>query len=152
MSFELTSTAFKQGQPIPTAYTCRGRDISPPLTWGDPPPGTQGFALIMDDPDAPAGIWVHWVIYNIPAAARGLTEALAADAYLPDGSLQGENSWGKLGYGGPCPPSGTHRYFFKLFALDTILSLPSGTSKAKLLQSMEGHVLSQIVLMGTYSK
>ena len=152
MSFELTSTAFKQGQPIPTAYTCRGRDISPPLTWGNPPAGTQGFALIMDDPDAPAGIWVHWVIYNIPAAARGLTEALAADACLPDGSLQGENSWGKLGYGGPCPPSGTHRYFFKLFALDTILSLPSGASKAKLLQSMEGHVLGQIVLMGTYCK
>ena len=152
MSFELTSTAFKQSQSIPTVYTCRGRDISPPLTWGNPPAGTQGFALIMDDPDAPAGIWVHWVIYNIPAAARGLTEALAADARLPDGSLQGENSWGKLGYGGPCPPSGTHRYYFKLYTLDTTLSLPSGASKAKLLQSMEGHVLGQIVLMGTYSK
>jgi hypothetical protein len=95
---------------------------------------------------------VHWVIYNIPAAAHGLTEALAADARLPDGSLQGENSWGKLGYGGPCPPSGTHRYYFKLYTLDTTLNLPSGASKAKLLQSMEGHVLGQIVLMGTYSK
>jgi len=152
MPFVLTSTTFTQGKPIPAVYTCTSRDISPPLAWGDPPEGTQSLALIMDDPDAPAGTWMHWVIYNIPAAARGLPENIPPDATLGDGSLQGKNSWGRPGYGGPCPPSGTHRYFFKLYALDTMLNLPSGASKQQLLQAMESHILAQVELMGTYKK
>ena len=152
MPFVLTSTAFTQGKPIPAVYTCTSRDISLTLAWGDPPEGTQSLALIMDDPDAPVGTWVHWVIYNIPAAARRLPENIPPDATLADGSLQGKNSWGRPGYGGPCPPSGTHRYFFKLYALDTMLNLPSGASKQQLLQAMEGHILAQVELMGTYKK
>jgi len=152
MSMTLNSTAFTQGNSIPARYTCTSEDISPPLSWDAPPAGTQSLALIMDDPDAPAGTWVHWVIYNIPASARGLTENIRPDAQLTDGSLQGKNSWGKLGYGGPCPPSGTHRYFFKLYALDTVLELKSGASKSALLAAMEGHILSYAELMGTYHK
>lgn len=151
-TFQLTSTAFSQGTPIPALYTCQGRDISPPLAWGEPPASTRSFALIMDDPDAPVGIWVHWVIYNLPPEARSLPEALPTDGQLPDGSLQGKNSWNRLGYGGPCPPSGTHRYFFKLYALDTTLSLSTGASKGQLIQAMEGHILAQAELMGTYAK
>ena len=152
MSMTLNSTAFTQGNSIPARYTCTSEDISPPLSWDAPPAGTQSLALIMDDPDAPAGTWVHWVIYNIPASARGLTENIRPDAQLTDGSLQGKNSWGKLGYGGPCPPSGTHRYFFKLYALDTVLELKSGASKSALLAAMEGHILGYTELIGTYHK
>lgn len=152
MSMTLTSPAFKAGQAIPATYTCRGRDISPALQWSDPPAGTQSFALIMDDPDAPVGTWDHWVLYNIPASARGLAEAIPADAQLSDGSLHGKNSWGRLGYGGPCPPSGTHRYFFRLYALDTPLSLSSGATKKQVLDAMKGHILAQAELMGTFSK
>ena len=151
-TFQLTSTAFTRGKPIPAHYTCQGRDASPPLAWGHPPQGTKSLALIMDDPDAPVGIWVHWVIYNLPPEARSLPEALPTDGQLPDGSLQGKNSWNKLGYGGPCPPSGTHHYFFKLYALDTTLSLSTGASKGQLIQAMEGHILTQAELMGTYAK
>ncbi len=151
MSFGLTSPAFQPGSPVPVVYTCRGRDVSPALNWGEPPAGTQSFALIMDDPDAPMGTWVHWVIYNLPASARGLPEAVPAGAQLKDGSLQGRNSGGENGYNGPCPPSGTHRYFFKLYALDGALSLPSGASKDQLLKAMQGHVLAQGELMGTFS-
>ena len=152
MAFELTSTAFGQGEPIPRRYTCDGEDISPPLQWSDPPQGTQSFALIADDPDAPMGTWVHWVLYNIPAQARGLPEAVSSDAELPDGSRHGQNSWRRLGYGGPCPPSGTHRYFFKLYALDAQLDLAAGANKKQLLRAMEGHVLAQAELMGTYTR
>jgi Raf kinase inhibitor-like YbhB/YbcL family protein len=152
MTFELTSTAFAPGQPIPSKYTCNGENVSPPLRWSDPPPGTQSLALICDDPDAPAGTWVHWVLYNLPSKARALAEAVPANADLPDGSRQGKNSGGRLGYSGPCPPSGTHRYFFKLYALDTVLGLASGADKSQLLPAMQGHILAQTELMGTYKK
>lgn len=149
MPFELTSTAFTHGEGIPPVYSCRGQDISPPLAWGGPPEGTRSFALIMDDPDG--GNWIHWLIYNFPAEARSLQENIPPEAELPDGSLQGINSWGRLGYGGPCPPSGTHRYFFKLYALDTMLDLPHGTKAPALVQTMEGHILAQVELMGLFS-
>jgi len=152
MAFELTSAAFKQGEAIPRQYSCDGQDISPPLAWGDPPQGTQSFALIMDDPDAPAGVWVHWVLYNLPAGSRGLPEALPTDAQLADGSRQGKNSGGRLGYGGPCPPRGTHRYFFKLYALDKVLDLAPGATKEQLLKAIEGHILAQTELMGKYTR
>jgi Raf kinase inhibitor-like YbhB/YbcL family protein len=152
MSLGLTSPAFQPGSPLPVAYSCRGRDVSPALNWGESPAGTKSLALIMDDPDAPMGTWVHWVIYNIPASARGLPEAVPAGPQLKDGSLQGKNSGGQNGYNGPCPPSGTHRYFFKLYALDTALTLSSGASKDQLLKAMQGHILAQAELMGTFSK
>ena len=151
-SFELTSAAFSPGEPIPEQYTCDGDDISPPLQWSEPPPGTQSCALIADDPDAPAGTWVHWVLYNLPGQARSLPQALSADPELSDGSRNGSNSWQRLGYGGPCPPSGTHRYFFKLYALDATLDLAAGETKESLLAAMEGHILAQTELMGTYTR
>jgi Raf kinase inhibitor-like YbhB/YbcL family protein len=152
MALSIASPAFKNGSPIPVLYSCKGRDISPALSWSDAPTGTKSLALIMDDPDAPGDTWVHWVIYNIPASAGGLQEAAPAQAQLADGSLNGTNSWGNLGYGGPCPPSGTHRYFFKLYALDTMFGLPSGANKQKLLSAMQNHILAQGELMGTFSK
>jgi Raf kinase inhibitor-like YbhB/YbcL family protein len=152
MAFKLTSTAFAHEEPIPQKYTCDGEDISPPLQWSDPPQGTQSLALICDDPDAPIGTWVHWVLYNLPAEARALPEGVPSDAELPDGSRHGENSWRRLDYGGPCPPSGTHRYFFRLYALDTVLDLESGEGKKQVLQAMEGHILAQAELMGVYSR
>jgi Raf kinase inhibitor-like YbhB/YbcL family protein len=152
MTFELTSTTFAPGEPIPRQYTCDGDDISPPLQWGDPHEGAQSFALICDDPDAPGGTWVHWVLYNLPAGTRGLPEAVLPDGDLPDGGRHGKNSWRRLGYGGPCPPSGTHRYYFKLYALDTVLDLDAGASKEQLLQAMEGHILAQAEVMGIYTR
>jgi hypothetical protein len=146
--FELTSPAFAHEEFIPSVHTCRGKNISPQLVWGDPPEGTQSFALIMDDPDG--GNWVHWVIYNIPSEARGLPEAVSRDAQLSDGSLQGRNTFQKQWYGGPCPPSGKHRYFFRLYALDTIPDLPAGANKPALEQAMEGHILAQVELMGFF--
>ena len=152
MPSELTSTAFAPGEPIPQKYTCDGEDISPPLQWSDPPQGTQSFALIADDPDAPVGTWVHWVLFNLPAQARSLPEAVPSDAELADGSRHGKNGWGRLDYGGPCPPRGTHRYVFKLYALDTTLDLKAGANKKQVLQAMEGHILTQAELMGVYSR
>lgn len=152
MPFALTSAAFGAGEPIPAKYTCDGADISPPLEWSDPPPGTQSFALICDDPDAPVGTWVHWVIFNLPATARGLPEAVPIGSELADGSRQGRNSWGRTSYGGPCPPGGTHRYFFKLYALDAQLPLSPGAGKDDLMRAMEGHILASTELMGTYSR
>lgn len=152
MAFELKSTAFAQGEAIPRLYTCDGQDISTPLAWSDPPPDTQSFAIICDDPDAPVGNWIHWVLYNLPGNTRSLAENIPPDAELPDGSRHGTNSWGRLGYGGPSPPGGTHRYFFKLFALDTVLELLSGAAKEQLLDAMEGHVLAEAELMGVYSR
>lgn len=152
MTLLLTSNAFEHGKTIPAKYSCRGEDVSPALAWGEPPAGTQSFALIMDDPDAPVGTWVHWVLFNIPASARGLPEAFPANAALPDGSLSGQNSWGNTGYGGPCPPSGTHRYFFKLYALDETLAIDAGANKGELEKAMVGHILAQGELMGTFSK
>jgi len=150
--FKLLSTAFAHEEAIPVQFTCDGANISPALQWGDPPEGTQSFALISDDPDAPGGTWVHWVLYDIPAESRELSEAIPADAELADGSRHGENSFGRLDYGGPCPPGGTHRYFFKLYALDIVLDLEPGVDKAGLLDAMEGHVLAEAELLGTYSR
>ena len=144
--FELTSTAFAQGEPIPVKYSCDGDDISPPLTWGNPPEGTQSLAIIMDDPDAPGGTWDHWVVFNLPADSRELPEAASVVATI------GKNSWGRSNYGGPCPPGGTHRYFFKLYALDTDLSLDENANKSQVLAAIEGHTLAKAELMGTYSR
>lgn len=150
---ELTSSAFAYGEAIPQRYGCEGEDISPPLQWSDPPPATESFALVSEDPDAPGGSWIHWVLYNLPPESRALPEAVPPDAELPGGSgQQGVNSWDTLGYGGPCPPSGTHRYFFRLYALDVALDLPPGATWENLQQAMEGHILEQSEWMGTYSR
>lgn len=151
MKFEFSSPAFGNGEPIPVQFSCRGSDLSPALQWTEPPAGTQSFALIMDDPDAPVGTWVHWVIFNIPASARGLPEGLATDPQLADGSLQGITNAGSNGYHGPCPPSGVHRYFFKLYALDAMIPLTASAKKANLLQAMEGHILANLEWMGTFA-
>jgi Raf kinase inhibitor-like YbhB/YbcL family protein len=148
MTFELASSAFANSEGIPAKYTCDGEDVSPPLQWNQPPEGVQSLALIMDDPDAPVGTWDHWLLFNIPADFRSLAE----QAGPPPGSVGGKNSWGRTGYGGPCPPRGTHRYFFRLYALDTSLDLPSGTDKAQLIEAMAGHILAQAELMGTYAR
>ena len=152
MDFELTSPAFRGNQPIPRRYTCDGEDASPPLEWTDPPAGARSFALIMDDPDAPAGIWVHWAIYNLPADARSTGEGIPPDPCLADGSRQGINSFHRYGYGGPCPPGGTHRYFFKLYALDRMLDLPDRSNKITLLDAMVGCMLGEAALVCTYRR
>ncbi|NOZ93447.1 MAG: YbhB/YbcL family Raf kinase inhibitor-like protein [Acidobacteria bacterium] len=146
-SFRISSPAFGEGQPIPADYTADGSDVNPPLEIRGVPAGARSLALIMDDPDAPRGTWVHWVVWNIPAD----TAMIPADS-VPVGAVQGRNSWGRTAYGGPAPPSGTHRYFFKLYALDTTLDLPPSTDKAGLLAAMKGHVLGEAQLMGTYSR
>ena len=150
----ITSDAFASGQSIPAKYSCVGRNVSPPLAWNEPPAGTQSFALIMDDPDAPVGTWVHWVLYNIPAAKRDLQEDLpiTGKSVDPDAIYVGKNSSGNIGYNGPCPPSGTHRYIFKLYALDTTISLLPGATKEQVLKEMDGHILAQGELVGTFSK
>ena len=151
MTLKISSPAFANGEAIPSDFSCDGKDISPAITWTEPPAGTKSFALIMDDPDAPIGTWVHWIIFNIPASTRDLKEATPTDPQLSDDSLQGKTSAGSNGYHGPCPPSGTHRYFFKLYALDTMLSLSSNADKKELLTAMEGHILADTELMGTFS-
>jgi len=152
MSFVLTSSAFQAGEGIPSQHTCDGRDLSVPLAWSVPPPGTKSLALINDDPDAPMGTWVHWVVYNMPPSARALQEAFPAALERPDGTRQGMTDFGRIGYGGPCPPSGTHRYVFKLYALDTVLPLKPGATKAALEEAMHGHILGQAQLVGTYRR
>jgi len=149
---ELTSTAFDKGEMIPEQYTCDGKDTSPPLGWSNAPEGTKSFALICDDPDAPVGTWVHWVLYNIPGDAQALSEGQPKSKVLPNGATQGKNGWGKFGYGGPCPPSGKHRYYFKLYALSKTLELDPGASKAQLLEAMDGHVLAEGQLKGKYKR
>ncbi|MGQ9458922.1 MAG: YbhB/YbcL family Raf kinase inhibitor-like protein [Anaerolineae bacterium] len=153
MALKVESPAFSPGGDIPRPYTCDGPDLSPPLRWSEPPAGTQSLALICDDPDAPAGTWVHWVLYRIPATVRELPEGVPKRDTLADGSRQGRNDFGKVGYGGPCPPRGPkHRYFFKVYALDVVIDLPPGATKAELLKAMEGHVLAQGELMGRYGR
>ena len=152
MAIELTSTAFTEGEMIPQRFTCDGEDVSPPLAWSGVPEQAQSLALICDDPDAPVGTWDHWVLFNIPADAAGFPEAVPADPTLEYGAVNGKNSWGRLGYGGPCPPGGTHRYFFYIYALDSRLSLESGATKEQLQQAMEGHILAQGQLMGRYKR
>jgi len=153
MAFQLSSTAFKQDGVIPKKHTGDGPDVSPPLKWANPPTGVKSFALICDDPDAPVGTWVHWVAYNLPESARELPEGVTAKSELPDGTLQGINDFKKIGYNGPAPPRGPeHRYFFKLYALDNMLTLPAGKRKADLLKAMEGHILGTAELMGKYKR
>jgi len=153
MEISLSSTAFKDGERIPAKYSCEGQDISPPLEWGEPPPGTRAFALIMDDLDAPMGVFTHWVIFNIAADSRKLVEAIPTQGQLPDGALQGKNDFGRTGYGGPCPPSGSpHRYQFTLYALNQTLDLKAGISKEQLLSAMQGHILAQGQLTGKYQR
>ncbi len=149
---KMTSSAFQEGGMIPSRYTCDGEDISPALAWTDPPDETQSLALICDDPDAPMGIWVHWVVYNIPRDARGLVESFSKDKTRPDGTMQGMTDFRRIGYGGPCPPGGTHRYFFKLYALNTGVKLKPGATKQELLKAVEGHMLAEAVLMGRYQR
>jgi Raf kinase inhibitor-like YbhB/YbcL family protein len=152
MAFTIASTAFKHEGMIPIQYTCDGADISPQLAWSNVPEGTKSFALICDDPDAPVGDWVHWVMFNIPSETRELKEEIANDAVLPNGARHGTNDFRKYGYGGPCPPGGTHRYFFKLYALDSMLTLTGKVTKKDLLEGMKGHILGQAELMGKYSR
>jgi Raf kinase inhibitor-like YbhB/YbcL family protein len=152
MGFKLTSAAFREGQPIPRQHTCDGVNVSPALEWSGAPQGTKTFAIICDDPDAPSGTWVHWVLYNLPGDRIGLVENVPATEKVPGDGLQGTNDSEKIGYDGPCPPSGTHHYFFKLYALDAELSLKAGATKAEVLKAMEGHIIGQTQLMGTYHR
>jgi hypothetical protein len=156
MAMMITSPAFEDGQTIPEVYTCEGEDISPELQWSGVPDGTKSLALIVDDPDAPDPnapkmVFVHWVLYNIPADATGLPKDVRAED-LPAGTLEGLNNWDRTGYGGPCPPIGEHRYFFKLYALDTELKPLDEPTKDSLLDAMDGHVLAQAQIVGTYEK
>ena len=156
MTLTITSSAFASGAAIPSVYTCEGKDISPPLAWNGAPPAAKSFALIVDDPDAPDPAapqmtWVHWVLYDIPPATGGLAEAVPASG-LPAGTREGLNDWGRTGYGGPCPPIGRHRFFHKLYALDTVLPDLRRPSKAALEKAMQRHILAQAVLVGTYQK
>lgn len=153
MMIQVTSAAFADGGSIPSKYTCDGQNVSPPLKWNSVPEGTKSQALIADDPDAPNGTWVHWVLYSLPPSLRELPENVpAAENILGNGGRQGKNDFGKSGYGGPCPPVGTHRYFFRIYALDGDLRLNPGLTKAGLLEAMEGHILGEGQLMGTYSR
>jgi len=152
MEIKITSPAFEEGGMIPEVYTCDGIDISPPLKWSSVPQGTKTLALICDDPDAPIGTWVHWVIYNIPGDICELPENIPPEQEIKKGGIQGMNDSRKIGYGGPCPPGGTHRYFFKIYALDTEVDLQPGATKSQLLNAMEGHIIAKGQLMGRYSR
>lgn len=149
---EILSSAFQEGGFISAKYTCDDINVSPPLEWSQVPEGTKSFALICDDPDAPMGTWVHWVMYNIPGATRTLTENIRPLETLDNGAIQGTNDFRKIGYGGPCPPGGIHRYYFKLYALDDMLSSPPGLTKKGLLDAMEGHIMAKGQLMGRYKR
>jgi len=152
MDIELTSSAFAESGMIPPQYTCDGQDVSPPLRWESVPEGTGSIALICDDPDAPMGTFVHWVLYNLPANVKELPEGVPVEETLPNGARQGTSDFGTTGYGGPCPPGGTHRYFFKIYALDAPVELSACATKAELLGAMEGHILAQGQLMGKYKR
>ena len=152
----LSSRAFTDKGEIPSLYTCQGKDVSPPLAWSGVPDGTKSLALIVDDPDAPdpaapQRTWVHWVLYDVPPSATSLEEAVTRDR-LPAGSREGKNDWKRTGYGGPCPPIGRHRYFHKLYALDTVLPDLGSPTKADLEKAMKGHVLAEAQMVGTYQK
>ena len=150
--FDVSSSAFQEGAVIPKLYTCDGKNISPPLTWGSVPDRTQSIALICDDPDAPRGTFVHWVLFNLPPETRGLPENVPVGKTLANGAKHGAGSSKKNGYLGPCPPSGVHRYYFKVYALDSKLNIESGITKEQLLKAMGGHVLAEGQLMGTYKR
>ncbi len=153
LTMELASPAFAERSAIPVKYTCDGEDLSPPLQWRNVPQGTKSLALIGDDPDAPGRTFVHWVVYNIPPTAEGLPEGVPAAEALSDGARQGTNDFRRIGYGGPCPPAGkSHRYVFKLYALDVELSLPPGATAQDLVKAMEGHILAEGRLIGMYQR
>lgn len=153
MSFKLSTTAFETGGMIPKQFTCEGPDLSPALEWSGAPENAKSFSLIVDDPDAPVGTWVHWVLYDLPADTKQLGEGVPKDEQLSSGARQGRNDFRRIGYGGPCPPPGpAHRYFFKLYALDTRINLKAGATKAELEKAMSGHVLAQATLMGKYKR
>jgi Raf kinase inhibitor-like YbhB/YbcL family protein len=153
MTLSLSSATFKEGDKIPVKYSCDGQDMSPPLEWSKPPQQTKAFALIMDDPDAPGGVFTHWVLFNLPANVRQLAEGIPTQERLENGALQGKNDFGRLGYGGPCPPHGpAHRYRFALYALDKLLDLRPGASKKQVLDAMKGRILAQGQLVGTYQR
>jgi Raf kinase inhibitor-like YbhB/YbcL family protein len=150
---KLTSPAFTHGSPIPAQYTCDGKNVSPALVWSGGPVERRSLALVCDDPDAPRGTWVHWVLYNLPGEAAELTEGVPSIPQLPSGAHQGRNDFGDIGYGGPCPPPGKpHRYYFRLYALDIMVSLPYGVTKAELERATADHILAQGTLMGTYKR
>lgn len=151
-SMKLVSSAFENNRLIPPQYTCDGADISPPLSWEDVPDQTQSLALIVDDPDAPIKIFVHWLVYDLPPTSRQLPEQISQEKTIKNGGAQGKNDFNKLGYGGPCPPSGTHRYIFQIYALDKKLNLPPGASKAQLIGAMDGHILAKGELIGRYQR
>lgn len=146
------SPAFRAGSPIPARHTADGPDVSPALSWSGVPPEAASLALVCDDPDAPRGNWVHWVLFDLPPSTTGLPEGVPADRRLPTGGVSGKNDFGRLGYGGPAPPGGTHRYFFRLYALDELVRLEPGATRAELSRAIEGHVLAEGELMGTYSR
>lgn len=153
----LTSTAFLHEEEIPPLFTCQGDDISPELHWKDAPEETKSFVMIMHDPDIPTRenpkrIWVHWILYDLPSHLTSLPEAIQAKDSPPVGGFHGKNDWKRNDYGGPCPPVGKHRYFFTLYALDDMLNLPAGKSRKEILEAMEGHILDQAELIGTYEK
>ena len=152
MDIKIISTAFEDGGMIPSKYTCDGEDISPPLHWEAVPDGTASIAIISDDPDAPVGTWVHWVLFNLPPDTKELKEKFPDDETLPDGTRQGITDFGATGYGGPCPPSGTHRYYFKIYALDKKIDVATIVDKTQLLQEMEGHIIGQGQLIGKYQR
>lgn len=152
MDIKIKSPAFVPGGKIPGKYTCDGMDISPPLAWTSGPEETKTFALICDDPDAPMGTWVHWILFNLPADITEFRENVPPEKELESGAKQGMNDFRKIGYGGPCPPGGTHRYFFKFYALDTEINLEAGATKEELLKAMEGHILAEGQLIGRYER
>ncbi len=152
MSMKLVSAAFQEGGTISEKFTCDGADRSPPLNWDGVPDETKSLVLILDDPDAPMGTWVHWVVYNLPPTIGGLSEGVVPEREIKGGGLQGMNDFRKIGYGGPCPPAGEHRYFFKLYALDTVFPFAAGVTKAQLMIAMEGHVIEETHLMGRYRR
>jgi len=148
----IESPAFKNGERIPSKYTCDGDDISPEIKWKDAPKNTKSFTLISDDPDAPVGVYTHWVIFNMPPSQNGLKEGIETKPTLQDGSIQGKTDFGRIGYGGPCPPSGTHRYRFHLYALDTTLGLLPGSTKQQVLRAIQGHILAEAEIICLYSR
>jgi Raf kinase inhibitor-like YbhB/YbcL family protein len=153
VALQITSPAFADGERIPVKHTADGDDVSPELRWGGLPPNTQSIALVCEDPDAPRGIWTHWVLFNLPADKTMLAEGVSTEKELPDGTRQGNNDFGKIGYGGPSPPKGKpHRYHFKLYALDTKFNLSAGATRQQLLDAIKGHVVAEGQLMGQYGR
>jgi Raf kinase inhibitor-like YbhB/YbcL family protein len=153
MTIQLSTNSFKPGGTIPTKFSCSGADVSPQLSWSTPPPATKSLALIVDDPDAPAGTWNHWLLYNLPPSIHELAENQPRTAELSNGAPQGKNDFGKIGYNGPCPPPGKpHRYFFRLYALDTKLDLKSGADRKTVDQAIEGHVVAEGEFMGSFGR